>query len=73
VPLREPQKSFGQQETFATDVTDEEYIEATLRRMADNLFAKVREERPQHPHSHCEGALQRHERRSSRREPAGAD
>src|SRR5947208_7827856 len=44
VPLREPQKSFGQQETFATDVTDEEYIEATLRHMADNLFAKVREE-----------------------------
>ena len=44
VPLREPQKSFGQQETFATDVTDEEYVEATLRRMADNLFAKVREE-----------------------------
>ena len=39
VPLREPQKSFGQQETFAADVTDEEYIEATLRRMADNLFA----------------------------------
>ncbi len=44
VPLREPQKSFGQQETFATDVTDEEYIQATLRRMADSLFAKVREE-----------------------------
>jgi DNA-directed DNA polymerase III PolC len=44
VPLREPQKSFSQQETFATDVTDEEYIQATLRRMADNLFAKVREE-----------------------------
>ena len=44
VPVREPQKSFSQQETFATDVTDEEYIQATLRRMADNLFAKVREE-----------------------------
>ena len=44
VSLREPQKSFSQQETFATDVTDEEYIQATLRRMADNLFAKVREE-----------------------------
>ena len=25
-------------------MTDEEYVEATLRRMADNLFAKVREE-----------------------------
>ncbi|MDB6022248.1 MAG: polymerase [Pedosphaera sp.] len=44
VPAREPQKSFGQQETFGRDLTDEEYIEATLRRMADNLFAKVREE-----------------------------
>ena len=44
VPAREPQKSFSQQETFATDVTDEEYIQATVRRMADNLFAKVREE-----------------------------
>jgi DNA-directed DNA polymerase III PolC len=44
VPAREPQKSFSQQETFATDVTDEEYIHATVRRMADNLFAKVREE-----------------------------
>ena len=44
LPAREPQKSFGQQETFAGDLTDEEYIEATFRRMADNLFAKVREE-----------------------------
>ncbi len=44
VPVREPQKSFSQQETFATDVTDEEYIQAILRRMADSLFAKVREE-----------------------------
>jgi len=41
---REPQKSYGQQETFAGDLTDEEYVEATLRRMADHLFAKVREE-----------------------------
>ena len=44
VLLREPQKSFGHQETFATDLTDEEYIEAVLRRMADDLFATVREE-----------------------------
>jgi nucleotidyltransferase/DNA polymerase involved in DNA repair len=44
IPAREPQKSFSQQETFGSDLTDEEYIEATLRRMADNLFAKVREE-----------------------------
>jgi DNA-directed DNA polymerase III PolC len=44
VPVREPQKSFGHQETFATDLTDEEYAEAVLRRMADDLFATVREE-----------------------------
>jgi SOS regulatory protein LexA len=44
IPLREPQKSFGHQETFATDLTDEEYIEAVLRKMADDLFATVREE-----------------------------
>ena len=44
VPAREPQKTFSQQETFAADVTDEEYIEAVLRRMADQLFAKVRAE-----------------------------
>jgi DNA-directed DNA polymerase III PolC len=44
VPAREPQKSFSQQETFSGDLADEEYVEATLRRMADNLFAKVREE-----------------------------
>jgi DNA-directed DNA polymerase III PolC len=44
VPAREPQKSFSQQETFDEDVTDEEYVEAVLRRMADRLFATVREE-----------------------------
>ena len=44
IPAREPQKSFSHQETFGSDLTDEEYIEATLRRMADSLFAKVREE-----------------------------
>jgi DNA-directed DNA polymerase III PolC len=44
IPAREPQKSFSQQETFARDLTDEEYLEATLRRMADHLFVKVREE-----------------------------
>ncbi len=40
----EPQKSFSKQETFAEDVTDEDYVEAVLRRMADHLFAQVREE-----------------------------
>ena len=44
IPASEPQKSYSQQETFAEDVTDEEYIEAVLRRMADQLFAQVREE-----------------------------
>ena len=43
-PAREPQKSFSQQETFARDLTDEGYVAATLRRMADDLFAKVRAE-----------------------------
>ena len=40
----EPQKTFSKQETFNEDVTDEEYVEAVLRRMADQLFALVREE-----------------------------
>jgi error-prone DNA polymerase len=44
IPAREPQKSFSQQETFNEDVTDGEYVEAVLRRMADRLFASVREE-----------------------------
>ena len=44
IPASEPQKSYSQQETFAVDVTDEEYVEAVLRRMADKLFAAVREE-----------------------------
>lgn len=36
-------KSFGEQETFATDLTDEDHVEAVLRRMADSLMLKVRE------------------------------
>jgi len=44
VPARQPQKSFSQQETFDQDLTDEEYVQAVLRRMADRLFVKVREE-----------------------------
>ena len=44
-PAREPQKTFSQQETFASDLTDEGYVEAVLRRMADDLFATVRAER----------------------------
>src|SRR5580698_2139945 len=45
IPEREPQKSFSEQETFPTDLTDEGYIEAVLLRMADNLFSTVRDER----------------------------
>jgi DNA polymerase-3 subunit alpha len=44
IPARKQQKSFSQQETFNEDVTDEGYVEAVLRRMADRLFATVREE-----------------------------
>jgi len=44
VTVSAPAKSYGQQETFAEDQTDEGFIEATLRRMADELFAKVRAE-----------------------------
>ncbi|HEY0457076.1 MAG TPA: DNA polymerase IV [Verrucomicrobiae bacterium] len=44
VPVGEPAKSYSQQETFGADTTDEEYVEALLRRMADNLTSKVREE-----------------------------
>ncbi len=42
VPACAPAKSYGQQETFAADTTDEEFLDATLRRMADKLMAKVR-------------------------------
>src|SRR5688572_12533620 len=42
--MREPQKTFSHQETFGADLTDDEYVEAILRRSADKLFAKVREE-----------------------------
>jgi DNA polymerase III alpha subunit/nucleotidyltransferase/DNA polymerase involved in DNA repair len=42
IPVRAPAKSYGEQETFASDTTDEEFLTATLRRMADQLMAKVR-------------------------------
>ena len=44
VPLGEPAKSFSEQQTFGVEVTDEGFAEATLRRMADHLFARVRGE-----------------------------
>jgi DNA polymerase III alpha subunit/nucleotidyltransferase/DNA polymerase involved in DNA repair len=42
IPVSAPAKSYGEQETFAQDQTDETFLEAILRRMADNLMAKVR-------------------------------
>ena len=42
---RVPAKSYGEQETFNADTTDEEFVGAVLRRMADQLMAKVREEK----------------------------
>lgn len=44
IPARAPAQSYGEQETFPADITDEQFAEATLRRMADNLMAKVRSE-----------------------------
>ncbi len=44
IPVRAPAKSYGQQETFGADTTDENFLEATLWRMADKLMAKVRED-----------------------------
>jgi DNA-directed DNA polymerase III PolC len=43
-PACEPAKSYSQQETLAEDQTDEAFLEATLRRMADHLMAKARAE-----------------------------
>lgn len=42
VPVSEPAKSYSQQETFAADTTDEDYVEALLHRMTDHLMAKAR-------------------------------
>ncbi|HTL56919.1 MAG TPA: PHP domain-containing protein, partial [Candidatus Limnocylindrales bacterium] len=42
IPVHAPAKSYGEQQTFAGDTTDEEFLTATLRRMADQLMAKVR-------------------------------
>ena len=42
--VRKLATSFGEQQTYSTDVTDKAFAEATLRRMADNLFARVRAE-----------------------------
>ncbi|MGV3772371.1 MAG: DNA polymerase III subunit alpha, partial [Verrucomicrobiales bacterium] len=44
IPAREPQRTFSEQQTFGIDLTDEEFVLATLKRMADDLFAKIRGE-----------------------------
>jgi DNA-directed DNA polymerase III PolC len=44
VPAHAPAKSYGEQETFAADTTNEEFLAATLCRMADKLMGKVRED-----------------------------
>jgi len=44
MPMSAPAKSYSQQQTFDVDITDEEYAEAVLRRMADELMVKVRAE-----------------------------
>jgi DNA polymerase-4 len=36
-------KSFSEQETFDTDLSDRDHVEAVLRRMADSLMLKVRQ------------------------------
>jgi DNA-directed DNA polymerase III PolC len=42
IPDHPDAKSYGEQETFGQDVTDEAFALATLRGMADRLMAKVR-------------------------------
>lgn len=42
VSVPEEAKSYSKQETFEEDITDENFAEAVLRRMADSLMATVR-------------------------------
>jgi DNA-directed DNA polymerase III PolC len=42
IPEHPDAQSYGEQETFGEDVTDEAFVLATLRSMADRLMAKVR-------------------------------
>ena len=44
VPVHDPAKSYSQQQTFLADTTDVEFLEATLKHMADRLMATVRGE-----------------------------
>lgn len=45
IPEGPAAKSYSEQETFASDMTDEEWVRAKLRSIADRLFAKVRSDR----------------------------
>jgi error-prone DNA polymerase len=45
VPEAREAKSYGEQETFDEDVTDEAFLVAKLRSIADRLAAKVREDK----------------------------
>ena len=56
IPAREPQRTFSHQETFGSDLTDEDYVEATLRRMADSLFATWPRRNPRRS-GHCRTSL----------------
>lgn len=42
VPERPEAQSYGHQETFAADTTDAAFVDATLRRLADEAFVQVR-------------------------------
>lgn len=44
VPVSAPAKSYSKQQTFDEDITDEEYAEAVICRMADQLMETVRAE-----------------------------
>ena len=45
VPEAPEARSYGTQETFVEDVTDERFLQARLRVMADSLMSRVRDER----------------------------
>lgn len=44
VTTNAPAKSYGHQETFGEDIIDEDFALATLRKMADSLMSRIRNE-----------------------------
>ena len=66
-------KSYGTQETFNEDVTDEAFVLATLQGMADRLMAKVRADDKTDPHPDRETSVQRFQRIDPKPQPGGAD